>query len=107
MARRGFDPVPLIIVGGATWLGLNGNLGPGLQKAFASLFQTFWSCKTEASASIKEYKARNPNAEAQMWAWKGQRIARFEDPKDWEAFRQHLVAINAPDPGPTPWKEFC
>jgi hypothetical protein len=41
----------------------------------------------------------NPNIQQQLDEWRGAREANGEDPADWEAFRQHMLAIGAPDPG--------
>ena len=48
------------------------------------------------------YWEGNPNFEAQYAQWRDQRMAAgqgYESPSDLEAFRQHLIAIGAPDPG--------
>ena len=34
--------------------------------------------------------------------WRNARSANGEDPSDWQAFRDHLSAIGAPDPGGPP-----
>jgi hypothetical protein len=43
----------------------------------------------------------NPNIDAQRNEWQYQRLVAGENPLDWQAFRQFLIAIGAPDPGPT------
>lgn len=48
----------------------------------------------------------NPNIRQQYEEWRDQREQAMEDPNDWEAFRQHLLAIGAPDPGEQPPEEF-
>jgi len=44
----------------------------------------------------------NPNIQAQLDEWRNARSANGEDPADWQAFRDHLLAIGAPDPGGPP-----
>lgn len=44
----------------------------------------------------------NPNLVNQWNRWAAERRARNADPDDWEAFRRHLRAIGAPDPGDAP-----
>jgi hypothetical protein len=41
----------------------------------------------------------NPNIREQLVEWRMARLNNSEDPFDYEAFRQHLIAIGAPDPG--------
>jgi hypothetical protein len=44
-------------------------------------------------------EAANPNISQQYQDWRDLRILRGEDPIDYHAFRRHLIAIGAPDPG--------
>lgn len=44
----------------------------------------------------------NPNIIMQSADWHGLRRDRGEDPNDYQAFRQHIIALGAPDPGDTP-----
>jgi hypothetical protein len=53
-------------------------------------------------ATLAEMAAENPNIQQQLDEWRAARSAAGEDPADWEAFRQHLQAIGAPDPGGAP-----
>lgn len=57
-------------------------------------------------ATIEDLRGANANIEEQMTQWKQQRFANGEDPMDWTAFRQHLQAIGAPDPGESAPDEF-
>lgn len=41
----------------------------------------------------------NPNIREQYDEWREIRSERGEDASDWAAFRQHLQALGAPDPG--------
>ncbi|MDQ3701196.1 MAG: hypothetical protein M3442_09780 [Chloroflexota bacterium] len=43
--------------------------------------------------------AANPNIVHQLRVWQQQRRDNNQDPHDYAAFRQHLLAIGAPDPG--------
>jgi hypothetical protein len=49
--------------------------------------------------SFQDLTAENPNIRDQYDEWRGQRSQNGEDPTDYEAFRQHLIALGAPDPG--------
>jgi hypothetical protein len=48
---------------------------------------------------FEELAADNPSIRSQYDEWRAQRAENGEDPTDYEAFRQHLIAIGAPDPG--------
>jgi len=50
-------------------------------------------------ATLADLAEENPNLEQQVRDWQEARRANGEDPNDWEAFREHLTAIGAPDPG--------
>src|SRR5438132_821265 len=41
----------------------------------------------------------NPNVKEQYETWRDLRAKNGEDPTQWQAFRQHVPAIGAPDPG--------
>jgi hypothetical protein len=49
--------------------------------------------------TLAELEADNPNVRQQLQEWRRLRTERGEDPRDFAAFRQHLLAIGAPDPG--------
>lgn len=49
--------------------------------------------------SFAEIEAANPNIREQYDTWRGLRAERGEDPTDYQAFRQHVMAIGGPDPG--------
>jgi len=50
-------------------------------------------------ASFEELAASNPEIRGQYDQWRGQRADAGEDPTDYQAFRQHLLDMGAPDPG--------
>ena len=49
----------------------------------------------------------NPNIRQQFDEWRDQRAANGEDPTDWGAFRDHVMALGAPDPGGVPPDDFA
>ncbi|MGE3911802.1 MAG: GH25 family lysozyme, partial [Chloroflexota bacterium] len=49
--------------------------------------------------TIEELEATTPAIRSQLREWKALRRQRGEDPNDYPAGRQHLVAIGCPDPG--------
>ena len=57
-------------------------------------------------ATYAELSADNPNIRAQYDEWAPLRSQNGEDPTDYQAFRQHLIAIGAPDPGETEIDDF-
>ena len=57
-------------------------------------------------ATMAELSEQNASFEEQMNTWRQQRFANGENPMDWTAFRQHMQAIGAPDPGETAPDEF-
>ena len=50
-------------------------------------------------ATFADLTAENPNIRDQYDEWREQRSQQGEDPSDYEAFRQHVIALGAPDPG--------
>jgi hypothetical protein len=50
-------------------------------------------------ATFDELAAENPNIRAQYDEWAAQRAQDGEDAADYDAFRQHVLALGAPDPG--------
>jgi hypothetical protein len=56
--------------------------------------------------TFAELLASNPNIRAQYDEWRQLRSQGGEDPLDWGAFRGHLMAIGAPDPGARPPDDF-
>jgi hypothetical protein len=50
-------------------------------------------------ATFAQLTAENPNIRQQYDEWRDLRSQAGEDPTDWSAFRQHVTAIGAPDPG--------
>jgi hypothetical protein len=57
-------------------------------------------------ATFDDAAAENPNIRQQYDEWREQRSQRSEDPTDYEAFRQHVMAIGAPDPGAEEFADF-
>lgn len=53
-------------------------------------------------ATLADLAGDNPNIQTQLNEWRSARAANGEDPADWSAFRDHLMAIGAPDPGDQP-----
>ena len=50
-------------------------------------------------ATFDELAEEHPNIRQQYDEWRDVRAQRGEEPTDYQAFRQHLIAIGAPDPG--------
>jgi hypothetical protein len=50
-------------------------------------------------ASFEDLAQDNPNIRGQYEEWRQLRSERGEDPTDYQAFRQHVIALGAPDPG--------
>lgn len=50
-------------------------------------------------ATFQDLARENSDIQAQYEAWRAQRDERGEDPSAYPAFRQHLLALGAPDPG--------
>ena len=48
----------------------------------------------------------NPNIVQQYEEWRQQRQQNSEDATDWSAFRAHVMAIGAPDPGESAPDDF-
>ncbi len=49
--------------------------------------------------NFQDLAADNPNIRQQYDEWRGLRSQNGEDSTDYEAFRQHLLGMGAPDPG--------
>ena len=54
---------------------------------------------TRTGRTLADLEVDNPNIRQQHADWRQARIARNEDPNDFEAFRQFLIFLGAPDPG--------
>jgi len=52
-----------------------------------------------SSRTLADLRADNPNIDQQLSEWRTLRRQRGEDHNDFRAFRRHLLAIGAPDPG--------
>lgn len=50
-------------------------------------------------ARFDDLAAQNPNIRQQYDEWRAMRVQNNEDSTDYLSFRQHLMAIGAPDPG--------
>ena len=59
------------------------------------------------AATLSELQQQNPNIRSQIEVWQRERANNGQSPADWEAFRQHAMAIGAPDPGPEAPQEFA
>ena len=57
-------------------------------------------------ATFEDLAADNPNIRQQYDEWRDLRTQRGEDPTDYEAFRQHVLALGAPDPGEREIEDF-
>jgi hypothetical protein len=57
-------------------------------------------------STFAELESENANIRQQYDEWRDQRSAASEDPTDWGAFREHVMAIGAPDPGGRPPDDF-
>jgi hypothetical protein len=53
-------------------------------------------------ATFHDVEQQNPNIREQYDTWRSERSRNGEDENDWNAFRKHVMAIGAPDPGETP-----
>jgi hypothetical protein len=56
-------------------------------------------------ATFRDLEQQNPNIREQYDTWRSERRAKGEDENDWAAFRAHLMAIGAPDPGESPLED--
>ncbi len=50
-------------------------------------------------ATFSDLSNDNPNIRQQFDEWREARAQAGEDASDYEAFRQHVMAMGAPDPG--------
>ena len=50
-------------------------------------------------ATFAELSSSNPNIRQQYDQWRELRSQNGEDPTDYQAFRQHVMNLDAPDPG--------
>ena len=58
------------------------------------------------AATLSELEQQNPNIRGQIETWQQARTDNGQAPTDWNAFRQHAMAIGAPDPGQEEPREF-
>ena len=57
-------------------------------------------------ARLRDMEGDNANITHQHREWREQRKGNSEDANDWGAFREHLKAIGAPDPGEEEAEDF-
>jgi hypothetical protein len=57
-------------------------------------------------ATFADLATDNPNIRDQYDEWRGQREQNGEDPTDYQAFREHVMALGAPDPGESEIDDF-
>ena len=50
-------------------------------------------------ATFQELETDNPNIRQQYDDWRAARAQDGEDSTDYQAFRQHVINVGAPDPG--------
>ena len=53
-----------------------------------------------------DLERENPNIRQQYQEWRRDRQQNGEDPNDYQAFREHLRRIGAPDPGDEEPEDF-
>ncbi len=53
-------------------------------------------------ATFQDMMQTDPDIRSEYDTWREQRAQNGEDATDWDAFREHLVAIGHPDPGHRP-----
>lgn len=56
--------------------------------------------------TFADRSTENPNLRQQYDEWRDQRAQAGEDSTDYQAFRQHVIALGAPDPGETELDDF-
>jgi hypothetical protein len=56
---------------------------------------------------MADLEADNANIRQQCEEWRQQREQNNEDGNDYQAFREHLMAIGAPDPGEEEPEDFA
>jgi len=56
--------------------------------------------------TFAELQADNPNLRQQYDDWRAARAQNGEDPTDYQTFRQHVIALDAPDPGEQELDDF-
>jgi hypothetical protein len=57
-------------------------------------------------ATLQQLSEDNPNITQQYDEWRALRSERGEDASDYQAFRQHVMTIGAPDPGEDEPEDF-
>jgi len=57
-------------------------------------------------ATFQDLAADNPSVRDQYDEWREQRAQNGEDATDYEAFREHVINLGAPDPGEAEIDDF-
>jgi hypothetical protein len=57
-------------------------------------------------ATFSDLEQQNPNIRQQYDEWRELRAQSGEESTDWDAFRQHVTTLGAPDPGSRPPEDF-
>lgn len=57
-------------------------------------------------ATFQDLSADNANLRSQYDEWREARSNNGEDPTDYQAFRQHVIELGAPDPGESEIDDF-
>jgi len=57
-------------------------------------------------ATFQDLMSENPNIRQQYDEWRDQRGQNGEDSTDWSTFREHVMALGAPDPGQDEPEDF-
>lgn len=57
-------------------------------------------------ATFADMAQQNPNIRQQYDEWREARAGGGLDSTDWDAFREHVMGIGAPDPGGRPPDDF-
>jgi hypothetical protein len=56
--------------------------------------------------TLEELERQNPHIRQQAAEWQSARRQVGQDPFEWAAFRAHLIALRAPDPGAVAYPGF-
>ena len=56
--------------------------------------------------TFADLSADNPEIRGQYDAWREARAQNGEDPTDYQAFREHVLSLGAPDPGEAEIDDF-
>lgn len=56
--------------------------------------------------TFEDMQQQDPEIRYEYDVWRDLRAQNGEDPADWDAFREHLIAIGHPDPGGRPPEDW-